>query len=377
MLKSRKITYILLLTILFSVALPSLVVATSVDDIKKEEAKVKSESATLNDEINTVVDSINEKYQELAKLDQDITKSQKEIEQTEKEIVQTQESIIKRSEVVAERMKDMQLRGVGQNSFQALLDAENFSDFINRAYAVSVLQNAEKSKIDSLYNDKERLDELETKLVETQSTLEEKLDTVKTEKVSLDTQVEGLQGKIAANASTLNSLTADRIEKENALRVAEAAKIEAETKAKKETELINKTPTKTTNSSNNTTDSTTDNGHVGGGIITPPAPTPPTPTPNPPVAGGIQGQATAYVATGNNTATGTVPTVGRTIAVDRNLIPLGSAVRIEVPSAPQYSGVYYAEDTGGAVNGYIVDIFVGSQSEALNFGRRGIIITVL
>lgn len=96
-----------------------------------------------------------------------------------------------------------------------------------------------------------------------------------------------------------------------------------------------------------------------------------------PVTGGSAGEATSYIATGNLTATGTVPGVGRTIAVDPSVIPLGSSVYIEVPSMPQYNGTYVAEDTGGAVNGNIIDIFMGSQSEAIQFGRRAINFTVL
>lgn len=370
----------MVLTILVAVVMPSIALADSVDEIKNKEAEVKKQGETINAEIDSVVAAINAKYQDLAKLDSKISDSQKEIEQTETDIVATQESIEKRSGVVAERMKDMQLRGVGQNSLQALLEAESFSDFLNRAYAVTVLQNAENSKIESLYEDKEKLSQLEAKLIETQTNLETQQQTAETEKVSLDTEVAGLKEKLASNASALDSLTAERVSKENAIREAAAAKAAEEARIKEEAA---KQPVQTVNSTNNsgTTESSTNNStnnNSGGGQITPPL-VPPTTLPpvTPPPTGGISGQATAYIATGNNTATGTVPTVGRTIAVDPNKIPLGSRVQIEVPSMPQYSGVYIAEDTGGAVNGYIIDMFVGSQNEAVNFGRRSIIITVL
>ena len=314
--------------------------------------------------------------------------SKKEITQTKADIVTTQESIEKRSELVAERMKDAQIRGAGQNSIQALLDSESLTDFLNRAYAVTVLQNAEKSKIDSLFSDKEKLDELEAKLEETQSELTGQQTVAQTEKATLDNEVAALQDKLAANASALSALTSERIAKENAEREA-AAKAAAEAQAAAELLAAEKekpeAPVNDSSSSSNQSGSSSDsnsnsssnnNTNNGGGTPIVPPVTPPT-TPNPPATGGISGQATAYIATGNNTATGTVPTPGRTIAVDPSLIPLGSAVRIEVPSNPKYSGVYIAEDTGGVVHGAIIDIFVGSQTEAVNFGRRSIIITVL
>lgn len=61
------------------------------------------------------------------------------------------------------------------------------------------------------------------------------------------------------------------------------------------------------------------------------------------------------------TASGTTPEQGRTIAVDRKVIPLGTHVLVD--------GVeYVAEDTG--VKGNRIDIFFDSHQEALNFGVK-------
>ena len=61
------------------------------------------------------------------------------------------------------------------------------------------------------------------------------------------------------------------------------------------------------------------------------------------------------------TASGTTAQAGRTIAVDPSLIPLGSSVVIN-------GHTYTAEDTGGAIKGNRIDIFVSSHSEALANG---------
>lgn len=63
----------------------------------------------------------------------------------------------------------------------------------------------------------------------------------------------------------------------------------------------------------------------------------------------------------------------RAIAVDPNVIPLGSKVRIifEDEDAQQYNGIYTAIDTGAAINGNRIDIFFGNATnEALSFGVR-------
>lgn len=59
------------------------------------------------------------------------------------------------------------------------------------------------------------------------------------------------------------------------------------------------------------------------------------------------------------TASGVEPTIGRTVAVDPSVIPLGSEVRIN-------GHTYIAEDTG--VQGQTIDIFVATHAEAM---RRG------
>ncbi|MDO5649390.1 MAG: 3D domain-containing protein [Gallicola sp.] len=82
-----------------------------------------------------------------------------------------------------------------------------------------------------------------------------------------------------------------------------------------------------------------------------------------------QMQATAYTATGNRTATGTVPKKG-TIAVDPDVIPLGTELYVEGYG----NGV--AEDTGSAVKGNIIDLYMDSEQEARNWGRKNVNVTI-
>lgn len=70
---------------------------------------------------------------------------------------------------------------------------------------------------------------------------------------------------------------------------------------------------------------------------------------------------------GGNTASGTVPTAGRTVGVDPEVIPLGTTVYID-------GQAYRAEDTG-AFTGNIIDIYMESHEEALRFGRKEATVT--
>jgi 3D (Asp-Asp-Asp) domain-containing protein len=62
------------------------------------------------------------------------------------------------------------------------------------------------------------------------------------------------------------------------------------------------------------------------------------------------------------------------IAADPRVIPLGSVVQI---SAGKYSGVYTVLDTGKVIKGKIVDLWMPSYREAINFGRRQVKVRVL
>ena len=82
--------------------------------------------------------------------------------------------------------------------------------------------------------------------------------------------------------------------------------------------------------------------------------------------------ATAYSLRGR-TASGRLVTRGL-IAADRRVLPLGTRVRIEAGS---YTGEYTVADTGGAVRGRKIDIWVPNTGEAMRFGRRPVKLTVL
>lgn len=81
--------------------------------------------------------------------------------------------------------------------------------------------------------------------------------------------------------------------------------------------------------------------------------------------------ATAYAGDGI-TATGTVPKVGRTIAVDPRVIPYGTRVYI-----PALGGTYIAEDCGGGIKGNKIDIFMSSEAKCNSWGVRNIEIQIL
>lgn len=82
--------------------------------------------------------------------------------------------------------------------------------------------------------------------------------------------------------------------------------------------------------------------------------------------------ATAYTLRGR-TATGSSTKRG-VIAADPRVLPLGTKVRLH---AGNWSGTYTVADTGGAVRGRKIDVWVPNSAEARQFGRRKIMLTVI
>lgn len=86
------------------------------------------------------------------------------------------------------------------------------------------------------------------------------------------------------------------------------------------------------------------------------------------------------------TFSGTKATAGRTIAVDPEVIPLGSCVRITFPEKYSHlDGIYIAEDTGSLIKGNIIDVFFGEDEagssvineQAMEFGVQDVDVEII
>jgi 3D (Asp-Asp-Asp) domain-containing protein len=84
--------------------------------------------------------------------------------------------------------------------------------------------------------------------------------------------------------------------------------------------------------------------------------------------------ATAYCK-GTITASGAAARSG-IAASDPGVLPLGSIIRVD--GAPErHNGIYTVLDTGPAVQGRQLDLYMWSCYEALEFGRRPVTVTIL
>ncbi len=83
-------------------------------------------------------------------------------------------------------------------------------------------------------------------------------------------------------------------------------------------------------------------------------------------------RATAYCLKGRTANGGSVRR--GIVAADPRILPLGTRIQLDAGS---YSGTYTVADTGGAVRGRILDVWVPNCAEANRFGRKRVRVSVL
>ncbi|GEK37496.1 peptidase M23 [Enterococcus thailandicus] len=365
--KAKKALVMLAVLLSANLALPLVTQAESLDSLNEKEQVAKRQGEEISVEVQVALNDVNEKYQEVEKIKQEIVQNKKTIDQSKQEIKETEATIEKRKEAVAQRLKDVQINGSNERNLQALLDAETVAEFINRAYAVRVLHQAEKDKIASLDNQRQKLVDLNQKLEDTQTSLKDNQVSLEVEADSLNEKVDSLKQKLTDNQVTLSEIAKNkeaektRIATENAKK--EAAEKQAKEEAKEEAQKLaaenaEKETEPAKEESNEKPKEDTSKEEV-------------------PTSGATRMmESTAYSysepGSGHITASGLdLYDNPQAIAVDPSVIPLNSIVNVEG------YGVAIAADTGGAIKGNIIDVHFTTVEKCVAWGRRQVKVTVM
>ena len=399
--KVKKLIPFLTTMMLINFGLPVAAAAESLDSLQEKEAQAKQSGELISKEINSALDDVNAKYAEIERLKTQISKAEDTLKTSKEEIEKTEKNISRRKEAVGDRMKDIQLNG-DQRTWQALLDAENLSDFFNRAYAMTVLQNFEREKIESLTSEKEKLAALQEKVENTQTTLKQNEEKLQVEASSMNNKVSELKEKMANNEELLAQISTDKQKEQQRLvsekaaaeaqkkRAAETAKAEAAKKqaaadkqaqadaAKLEAEAAEESSSQASSSSTSTESSSTESSSSASSSessSTPESSTGESSTPGTGSGRVLQMESTAYswreAGASNLSATGIdLSKQSNVIAVDPSVIPLGSLVKVSG------YGFAIAGDTGGAIQGNIIDVHFDSVEQCIAWGRRQVTVEI-
>lgn len=354
---------------------------TPQDTIKQNLSKytqLNSEILGLNskiDELNIEIEKINSK---LIENNEAITSIENQITSTESKLEQTKEDIEKAQSALDNRIRNMYKTNITSNIIASVINSTSISDLFSRLQAIYKIISTDKKilttineKKDSLDKDIETLNTKNNELKILKSTIESDLNTIKEKKSEQEQYVEKLNKEkdsvfaiIEENEKTLisNSLsiakssTSSISQLQNAINTLDSLipQLNSENVISLAKDGIN--AAKDRISELNAPVIPSGGTNIGTAIKT------------------FTMESTAYY--GHTiTAMGSKPVRNpngiSTVAVDPNVIPLGSKVYVSG------YGVAIAADTGGAIKGNIIDVFLNSYEECMNWGRREVTVQLL
>ena len=354
---------------------------TAQDTIKQNLSKytqLNSEILGLNskiDELNIEIEKINSK---LVENNEAITSIENQITSTESKLEQTKEDIEKAQLALDNRIRNMYKTNITSNIIASVINSTSISDLFSRMQAIYRIISTDKKilttineKKDSLDKDIETLNTKNNELKILKSTIESDLNTINEKKSEQEQYVEKLNTEkdsafaiIEENEKTLisNSLsiakssTSSISQLQNAINTLDSLipQLNSENVISLAKDGINAAKDRITELNAPVIPSVSTN--IGTAIKT------------------FTMESTAYY--GHTiTAMGSKPLRNpngiSTVAVDPNVIPLGSKVYVSG------YGVAIAADTGGAIKGNIIDVFLNSYEECMNWGRREVTVQLL
>ena len=395
----RKQTFGFVATLLLgaNVLLPVFAQAESLNELDKKESAIARQSDKISGELQIALNDVNEKYQEVNDIRTKISENEAVLEKTKTDIVETEKKIEQRKEAIAERMKTAQVNGMTERSINALLESKDLGEFLNRAFAMSVIQNAEKTKVASLGEAKDKLTELKATQEKTQAQLKQNSQSLEAETTKLDEKMANLKQELADNKTSLEKISqdkevekarqaaekaqADKAEKEakaaESAKAAEAEKAskvaaaQAQEKAKAEASSQASSQSSKPASSASSSQQTTQTSEQ-------PKQEPTQPAPSTPTTSGrtMQMESTGYSCAESVNTFFTAMGIDlrqnpQVVAVDPSVIPLGSMVEVSG------YGIAIAGDTGGAIKGNIIDVHFPTVEQCIQWGRRSVTVTVI
>lgn len=393
-----------LIAMTISISTTQVVFADTVSDKKStiQENKVKyeqldNEVMSLNSQVSKLNNEIEELNTKLADNQTKMKDTEENLKETESKVSTLKTEIDQKQSVLGKRMRAMYKSKDSMNPLVFLLKSESLSDLITRIDALARVTALDKNLIndldtqkDSLNNDIKKLERDKAELKELKSSTEEALKTLDSKKAEeqkkiteLNNQKEAVLGIIKENEMSLISHSVSVINSSSSISELESAistlnqlipqlnidsvkdtannSVQA---AKNKIESI-KAEEAAKNSSNNNSSANSNNNNENNNS-------------NQPSDGKykktLSVEATAYTG-GTLTAMGLKPVRDpggiSTIAVDPSVIPLGSKVYI-----PGY-GYAIASDTGGAIKGNIIDLYMNSHDDCTSWGRRQVTLHIV
>ncbi|MCR1933750.1 3D domain-containing protein [Clostridium tepidum] len=336
---NRKVlSFIIMLTLIWGTSSNILAAPTTKDS--GELSETRNQKQEIEQKINKMDKEIDSIIKEIDNNKQCMNKINKDVKETEDKLNKIKNNVKEKEELFGKRVRAMYISG-GGSYLDTILASKSLSDFMSRIDTVSKIMKFDKDVVTKLKAEKETI-------AKEKENLDKEKDKLAILKKNNEVTLSRMNNSIAEEKKALSKLT----ERENQIVASEAAKAkEAEEKRKKAKEIA----LAKESSSNEGTLSRGDSNFGSCSKV-------------------LVVEATAYAGDGN-TASGDKPVRNpngySTIAVDPRVIPWGARVYVEG------YGYAIAHDTGGAIKGNRIDLFMNSEAECNSWGRRTVKVYIL
>ncbi|SFJ88929.1 MULTISPECIES: 3D domain-containing protein [unclassified Bacillus (in: firmicutes)] len=345
---------------------------------EKEKQAVMKDIEGIQKELSDLNNTIAKNKEEQDAIQRKIDETHKQIEQKMKEIISLEEKVLMRKDIMKKRMVSVQDNSNINLVVEVIVDSKNIAELLQRMTAVSTIMDADKEIL--------RLQEQDLRQIEAdKKVIDEKERSLEGDKQKLAKVQADLQDNLKKRQDNLQSVQAkyNQIASQLTLAAQEKAKIEADMKSVQDT--IAREQQAAAEREKALKDSQASQAPQASQVSQ--APKDEGKTPEKPTKGGreIFVEATAY--TNDPSENGKQPgehvysawghydlTANpnmKLIAVDPRVIPLGSRVWV------QNYGEAIAADTGGAIKGYRIDVFVPDKGASSSWGRRQVRVIIL
>lgn len=353
----------------------------------------------LNEEVNRLEDLLQEKEAKVEEITYEIETTKEEIHTLQAEIDRLNASIEERFDLLKTRASSYQKSGGLINYIEVIFDSQSFGDFISRVTAVNQVMDSDAMLMEQLEDDMELVEahqhstleklndldqmheaqEAERAQIEQekqqQETVKASLNDKREELVAYVEQLEGEDTRLKTMEDTVKKeiAAAEAAERERQEEIKRAAAEKAKQEEQAQAAVVK---TKTVEKKEEQKESKPVQVKKEEPAVNKPE-SKPTPKPSEPDNKSFTVTSTAYTADCNGcsgvTSTGIdlkANPNAKVIAVDPSVIPLGSIVHVEG------YGHAIAGDTGSAIRGNKIDVFVPTQKQATSWGVRTVKVTI-
>lgn len=338
----KVLSFVIMLTLILSTSTSSVLAAPdtkesgNLKETREQKKQIQQRVEKMDSEIDSVINEIDKNKQLMNKINNDV-------KDTEKKLNQVKNNVKAKEDLFGKRVRAMYISG-GDSYLDILLASESLSDFMSRIDTVSKIMRFDKNVVIKLKEEKEAI-------VKEKENLDQEKNKLVSLKKSNEVTLLRLNKSVEEEKKALSNVK----EKENQIVASEAAKAketqENSKRAKEAKEVAS-------NNSNSSEGQTLSRGESNSGSY----------------SKVMMMEATAYAGhgiTASGNPTNRNPNGYSTIAVDPRVIPMYSKVYVEG------YGYAIALDTGGAIQGNRIDLFMNSEAECNSWGRRTVKVYVI